>query len=141
MSDAPEYRTQRRRWFVELGYCDGNGMGTWEHTKESHEVVSQDEARALERKWLADGALIVMRWGELRPTYPYGVFRIRSEWVDDTDPALAERDARIAALEAGLRDTLDRYTTLANSGDAGFWDCNEEPHVIAARALLDVGKP
>ncbi len=38
----------------------------------------------------------------------------------------------VEALEA----MTDRYTQLASSGDAGFWDCEEEPEVIAARAAL-----
>jgi hypothetical protein len=33
-----------------------------------------------------------------------------------------------------LQSLLDRYLELANSGDAGFWDPEEEPEVIAARA-------
>lgn len=35
-----------------------------------------------------------------------------------------------------LRDLLERYTGLVKSGDAGNWDCEEEPVVIAARAAL-----
>lgn len=39
-------------------------------------------------------------------------------------------------LVGALQSLLDRYLELANSGDAGFWDPEEEPEVIAARAAL-----
>jgi pimeloyl-ACP methyl ester carboxylesterase len=38
--------------------------------------------------------------------------------------------------EVALRDLLDRYVSLVESGDAGHWDAEEEPVVIAARAAL-----
>lgn len=39
-------------------------------------------------------------------------------------------------LAIALRDLLERYVGLINSGDAGFWDPEGEPEVIAARAAL-----
>ncbi len=51
-----------------------------------------------------------------------------------------ERDALKAEVER-LRDALvailDRYVGLANSGDAGFWNPEDEEEVIAARAALE----
>jgi hypothetical protein len=47
--------------------------------------------------------------------------------------------SRIEALEASLSSLLERYTGLVNSGDAGNWDPEKEPCVIAARAALDQG--
>ena len=44
-------------------------------------------------------------------------------------------------LRAALAQLLDHYVTLANSGDAGFWDCETEPEVIAARAALAQPQP
>jgi hypothetical protein len=38
-------------------------------------------------------------------------------------------------LEA-LRTTLGIWVSLVNSGDAGNWDPEQEPHVIAARAAI-----
>lgn len=35
-----------------------------------------------------------------------------------------------------LKNLLKRYVDLANSGDAGFWDCETESEVIEARRLL-----
>ncbi|MGQ0595816.1 hypothetical protein [Aquabacterium sp.] len=44
-------------------------------------------------------------------------------------------------LTQALRALLDRYTMLVNSGDAGNWDPEEEPEVIAARAVLSATQP
>ena len=40
------------------------------------------------------------------------------------------------ALRLALDALLQRYVALVNSGDAGNWDCEAEPVVIAARAAL-----
>jgi hypothetical protein len=73
---------QVRRWFVETGYADGNGIGLWEGTEESVEVETKAEAEALRDAWEASGKLKRTHWGELRPPFPYGLFRIRSVWED-----------------------------------------------------------
>ncbi len=41
-----------------------------------------------------------------------------------------------AELSAALAGMVERYTSLANSGDCGNWNPEEEPEVIAARAAL-----
>lgn len=41
-----------------------------------------------------------------------------------------------AALLAALKAMVDRYTSLADSGDCGHWDSSKEPEVIAARAAI-----
>jgi hypothetical protein len=46
--------------------------------------------------------------------------------------AVNERDELIAAL----RDILDQYVGLANSGDCGFWDPEDGSQVKRARAAL-----
>jgi hypothetical protein len=46
---------------------------------------------------------------------------------------------RCRSLEAALKGMLDRYVGLANSGDAGYWDCEQEDEVIAAREALAQG--
>lgn len=51
-----------------------------------------------------------------------------------------EADARLIAaaplmLEA-LQSMTERYTSLVASGDAGNWDAEAEPQVIAARAVI-----
>lgn len=48
------------------------------------------------------------------------------------------RTARELALEKALRGLLDRYTGLVNCGDCGFWNPENEPEVIAARAALEL---
>lgn len=81
-----DLRTQARKWFVETGYVDGGGIGHWDGTKESVEVASESAANALRDEWLDQGKLIKTYWGELRPTFDYGIFRIRSIWVDVPNP-------------------------------------------------------
>ena len=88
--NAPEYRFQVKRWFVETGFCDGGGVGHWVETEESVEVAGEVEATTLTENWLASGKLIKMPWGELRPQWPYGLFRVRQVWEDIREDAVAE---------------------------------------------------
>lgn len=41
------------------------------------------------------------------------------------------------ALRDALRVVVDHYVSLANSGDAGFWNPETESQVIGARAALE----
>jgi hypothetical protein len=50
--------------------------------------------------------------------------------------SLEPNEAKIAALVKALETFVEEYTALVNSGDAGFWDPEKEPKVIAARAAL-----
>jgi hypothetical protein len=43
---------------------------------------------------------------------------------------------RIKRLEEALEGTVKWIVDLANSGDAGFWDVDEQPEIIAARDAL-----
>ena len=111
---APEYRTQIKRWFVETGFCDGNGVGYWDKTEESVEAASKADAEELRDKWLVEGKLERTHWGELRPKSPYGLFRIRSTWEDVSDhpdPA-AIREAALREA-ADVADGVDVSGTLA----------------------------
>jgi DNA repair exonuclease SbcCD ATPase subunit len=45
--------------------------------------------------------------------------------------------ARVAQLEGALRVMLERFVGLVASGDAGSWDPESEPEVVAARAALN----
>lgn len=51
-----------------------------------------------------------------------------------------EADARLIAaapdLLAALKTFVAEYVELVESGDAGFWDAEEEAKVIAARAAI-----
>ena len=49
---------------------------------------------------------------------------------------IRELQDRIKRLEEALEGTVKRFVTLANSGDAGFWNPEEESAIIAARAAL-----
>jgi hypothetical protein len=40
-------------------------------------------------------------------------------------------------MRSALTDLLNRYVTLIDSGDCGFWNPEEESVVIAARAALN----
>lgn len=55
------------------------------------------------------------------------------------DCAIADMTALRAEnerLRQALEGVTERYVALASSGDAGFWDPEVEPEVIAARAAL-----
>lgn len=55
--------------------------------------------------------------------------------------AVSEYDMVLIAAAPELLDALraitKRYVDLAGSGDCGFWNPEEEPEVIAARAALE----
>ncbi len=107
MSD--DIRTQVRKWFVETGYVDGGGMGYWNSTKESVEVGSEAAANTLRDEWLNQGKLERTHWGGLRPNFSYGIFRIRSEWVDVPTPLadrIEELEAKLGRAECLLVDAL-----------------------------------
>lgn len=55
-----------------------------------------------------------------------------SEWMRECSAAVDE----IGRLRGALDGLLERYTELVNSGDAGFWDPEKEPVVLAAREAL-----
>lgn len=49
---------------------------------------------------------------------------------------MQEAIGEIYSLHSALTDILSKYTALANSGDCGFWDPEQEPEVIKARKVL-----
>jgi predicted nucleic acid-binding Zn-ribbon protein len=49
---------------------------------------------------------------------------------------LESTNERIKRLEEALEGTLNWIVYLANSGDAGFWNPEEQSVIIAARAAL-----
>ena len=77
--DAEGYEVICRRvvWYVEIGVCDGDGVGLWKKTTESVPVKNKFAAEELRDQWLTKGKLQLMRWGEIRPKTSYGIFRIR----------------------------------------------------------------
>jgi len=67
---------------------------------------------------------------------------VRTEVMDALAARLAEVERELAAvreaerLTAALRGLTEHYVAMVNSGDCGFWNPEEEPEVIAARAAL-----
>jgi hypothetical protein len=57
----------------------------------------------------------------------------QQQLLDEANLRLQER---IKRLEDALNGTVKWIVDLANSGDAGFWDVDEQPEIIAARAVL-----
>ena len=47
-----------------------------------------------------------------------------------------EQKQRIKRLEEALEGTVKWIVDLADSGDAGFWNSEEQPEIIVARAAL-----
>lgn len=69
------------------------------------------------------------------------------QWISETCPSRKwtvcipiHTDEEVKTLQNELRSALegllDHYVALVASGDAGFWNPEEEPQVIAARAAL-----
>jgi len=54
---------------------------------------------------------------------------------------LESQQASTERTETALRELLEMYVQLANSGDCGNWNPEEEDEVIAARAALTTTKP
>ena len=48
--------------------------------------------------------------------------------------------AAAADLYSALQTFVREYVDLVESGDAGFWDAEKEPKVIAARAALALAR-
>lgn len=66
---------------------------------------------------------------------------IRIRHLDRSRADERAKAIRIEQLEAALRETLRKWVELVESGDAGHWDPEKEPHVIAARAALAAADP
>jgi hypothetical protein len=61
--------------------------------------------------------------------------RLRALW-DKYDGDRKHYMDRIKRLEEALEGTVKWIVDLADSGDAGFWDVDEQPEIIAARDAL-----
>lgn len=89
---------------------------------------------------ICDGKYTVIQ----APTGTTRVLRYGEEWRDVTGDnvigglawELQEARDRIKRLEEALEGTVKWIVDLADSGDAGFWDVDEQPEIIAARAAL-----
>lgn len=125
IAEGRETRMQVRRWFVETGWVDGNGIGLWDGTDESVEVSSRAVAEALRDEWLASGKIERDQWGNLRRTGPYGDFRIRSVWDDVPGELIPLADAKLAVAMA-----VERAAACCPQD-------NTEQHLILALADTD----
>lgn len=61
---------------------------------------------------------------------------VHGEFGEAEKIANARLIAAAPELLEALKATLGKWVDLVESGDAGFWDAEEEPHVIAARAAI-----
>lgn len=62
---------------------------------------------------------------------PWKCREVWSEWAEDEQATEA-----VKQLVPALSGMINLYCDLVNSGDAGFWDPEQVPEVIAARAAL-----
>jgi hypothetical protein len=61
----------------------------------------------------------------------------KTQWMADVQATkIRELQERIQRLEDALNGTVNWIVELADSGDAGFWDAETVPPIIAARAAL-----
>ena len=90
---------------------------------------------------ICDGKYTVIQ----APTGTTRVLRYGEEWRDVTGDnvigglawELQEARDRIKRLEEVLEGTVKWIVDLADSGDAGFWNPDEQSVIIAARAALE----
>jgi hypothetical protein len=63
--------------------------------------------------------------------------------INPRNEANARLIAAAPSLISALHEILNHYTALINSGDAGNWEPEREPQVIAARAAIQLatGEP
>lgn len=64
------------------------------------------------------------------------VLRLNNLGLHSASELVESQAATIATLQRALRDMTTKCVSLVDSGDAGFWDAEKEPEVIAARAAL-----
>ncbi len=64
-----------------------------------------------------------------------GIYELFQE-SKDIERELNAANERIKRLEEALEGTVKWIVDLADSGDAGFWDVDEQPEIIAARDAL-----
>ena len=62
--------------------------------------------------------------------------RLLAADVGKLERELNAANERIKRLEEALEGTVKWIVDLADSGDAGFWDVDEQPEIIAARDAL-----
>jgi hypothetical protein len=65
----------------------------------------------------------------------YGIYELQKT-AYDLEIQLNAATERIKRLEEALEGTVKWIVDLADSGDAGFWDVDEQPEIIAARDAL-----
>ncbi len=65
-----------------------------------------------------------------------GALNLAKARMDAAEARAQATEADVARLKDAASAFLERYVGLINSGDAGFWDPEEEPEVIALRAAL-----
>ncbi len=62
---------------------------------------------------------------------------LKTKWMAYVQATkIRNQQERIKILEDALNGTVKWIVQLADSGDAGFWDAETMPEVIAARAAL-----
>ena len=61
----------------------------------------------------------------------------KTQWMADVQATkIREQQERIQRLEDALNGTVNWIVELSESGDAGFWDAETVPPIIAAREAM-----
>ena len=72
----------------------------------------------------------------INPEWEHAQFVSIAE-LKECEQKLEAANDRIKRLEEALEGTVKCFVDLADSGDAGFWNPDEQSVIIAARAALE----
>jgi len=81
----------------------------------------------------AEAMDVFMHYMSTYTTYSVVGTALKLAYAIDLAPIIAERDRMRAALSAVTK----LYCDIANSGDAGFWNPEQVPEIMEARAALE----
>lgn len=101
--------------YAEIGLTNTIGSMQWDQTLESIPFPSRKWAINLRERWLKDGKMIVSEYGNIKPKFEYGLFRIRRVEeliVEDKSDVAQNAEALATYAESGYLEWDQGAETL-----------------------------